>query len=87
MIQLVASISQLDALASKQGLHASADFERRVLAKEAFSRMDKWMKRVWTFRRYGYSWKEIGRHLGVSEDRVKMKFQYKLSILRIRLGG
>jgi DNA-directed RNA polymerase specialized sigma24 family protein len=87
MIQLVASIGELDTLASKQGLYASADFERRVLAKEAFSRMDKWMKRVWTFRQYGYSWKEIGRHLGISEVRLKMKFRYKLSILRIRLGG
>lgn len=87
MIQLVASISELDALARKQGLHASVDFERRVLAKEVFSFMDKWMKRVWTARRYGYSWKNIGRHLGIGEDRVKMKFRYKLTILRVRLGG
>lgn len=65
MIQLVASIGELDVLASKQGLHASVDFERRVLAKEVFSLMDKWMKRVWTMRRYGFSWKKIGRHLGI----------------------
>lgn len=87
MIQLVASINELDALASKQGLHTSVDFERHVLAKEAFSLMDKWMKTVWTARRYGYSWRTIGRHLGIGADRAKMKFRYKLSILRVRLGG
>jgi hypothetical protein len=87
MIQLVASISELDVLATKHGLHTSVDFERCVLAKEIFGFMDKWMKRVWTARRYGYSWKEIGGRLGMGEDRVKMKFRYKLSILRVRLGG
>jgi hypothetical protein len=87
MIQLVASINELDVLARKQGLHAEVDFERQVLAKEIFSLMDKWMKRVWTARRYGYSWRTIGRHLGIGEDRVKMKFRYKLSILRTRLGA
>ena len=87
MIQLVASISELDALAKKQGLHTANDFERQVLAKEIFRLMDKWMKRVWTARRYGYSWRTIGRYLGLGEDRVKMKFRYKLSILRTRLGA
>ena len=87
MIQLVASMSELEVLAAKHGLHTSVDFERQVLAKEIFGFMDKWMKRVWTAHRYGYSWKEIGRCLGTGEDRVKMKFRYKLSILRARLRG
>ena len=43
MIQLVASISELDVLATKHGLHTSIDFERRVLAKEILNLMDKWM--------------------------------------------
>ena len=59
-IQLVASINELDILARKQGLHTSGDFERQVLLKEIFILMDKWMRRVWTARRYGYSWKELG---------------------------
>jgi hypothetical protein len=87
MIQLVASLSELDAIAMKRGLHTAVDFERRVLAKEVFSLMDKWMKRVWIARQYGYSWRKIGCHLGIGADRAKMKFRYKLSILRVRLGG
>jgi len=86
-IQLVASVKELDSLAMKHGMHSSVDVERRILAKEIFVLMDEWMKRVWTARRYGYSWKEIGLHLGIGEDRVKMRFSYKLSVLRVRLGG
>jgi DNA-directed RNA polymerase specialized sigma24 family protein len=86
-IQLVASINELDALAVKQGLHALGNFEQHVLAREIFVLMDRWMRRVWTARRYGYSWKSIAIHFGLDESRVKMKFRYKLSLLRVRLGG
>jgi hypothetical protein len=86
-IQLVASINELDALAVKQGLHVLGNFEQYVLAREIFVLMDRWMRRVWTARRYGYSWKAIAIHFGLDESRVKMKFRYKLSLLRVRLGG
>jgi hypothetical protein len=87
MIQLVASATELDVLAAKRGLHASVDFEGRILAKEILALMDMWLRRVWTARQYGYSWKEIAGCLGTGEQRTKMKFRYKLSILRARLGG
>ena len=86
-IQLVASAKELDILAKKQGLHASLDFERRILAKEILALMDIWLRRVWTARQYGYSWKEIGEYLGTGPQRTKMRFGYKLSRLRVRLGG
>jgi DNA-directed RNA polymerase specialized sigma24 family protein len=86
LIQLVASANELDVLAAKRGLRASADFERRILAKEILALMDAWLRRVWTARQYGYSWKEIAEYLGTGEQRTKMKFKYKLCILRDRLG-
>jgi hypothetical protein len=86
-IQLVASANELDVIAAKRGLHTSIDFEGRILAKEIVALMDMWLRRVWTARQYGYSWKEISGHLGTGEQRTKMKFRYKLSILRVRLGG
>ena len=85
-LRLVASVSELDDLAKKRGLHVSADFERRILTKEVLGLMDLWMKRVWTARQYGYSWKEISLYLGMGEGRTKMRFRYKLSKLRERLG-
>jgi DNA-directed RNA polymerase specialized sigma24 family protein len=84
-LQLVASADQLDVLAAKQGIGAAGDFERRVLAQEILALMDLWLRRVWTAREYGYSWREIARYLGSSEQNAKMKFRYKLSLLRGRL--
>ena len=86
-IQLVASTNELENLAEKQGLHASLDFERRMLAREILALMDIWLRRVWAARQYGYSWKEIGKYLGMGPQRTKMKFGYKLSKLRVRLGA
>ncbi len=86
-IQLVASANELDVLAAKRGLRASVDFERLILAREILALMDAWLRRVWTARQYGYSWKEIAECLDTGEQRTKMKFRYKLSIVRGRLGA
>lgn len=86
-IQLVASAEELDVLAAKRGLYASVDFEGRILAKEILALMDAWLRSVWTARQYGYSWKDIAEYLGTGEQGTKMKFRYKLSILRGRLRG
>jgi len=84
-LQLVASANELDVIAAKQGFRAYVDFERRILAKEILALMDGWLRRVWTAREYGYSWREIASFLASGEQRTKMKFRYKLSILRDRL--
>jgi len=86
-IRLVASVGELDALARSRSPHPSVDFENQILAREVFGQMDPWLKRVWTARQYGYSWKEIAEFLGTGEERAKVKFRYKLSMLRIRLRG
>jgi DNA-directed RNA polymerase specialized sigma24 family protein len=86
LIQLVASVNELDALAAKRGLRTAVDFERRILAQEILALMDAWLRRVWTARQYGYSWKEIAEYLGTEEQRTKMKFRYKLCLLRRRVG-
>lgn len=84
-IQLVASADQLDVLAAKRGMRAVVDFERRLFAKEIFNLMDHWLRRVWTAHEYGFSWREVALSLGSTEQNTKMKFKYKLSILRGRL--
>ena len=84
-LQLVASAAELEVVAAKRGMRASADFERRVLANEILALMDVWLRRVWTAREYGYSWREIAAYVDSSEHSTKMKFRYKLAILRGRL--
>lgn len=84
-LHLVASADQLDVLAAKQGMQVRVDFEQRVFAKEIWNLMDLWLKRVWTAHEYGFSWSEIAGHMGGSEQSTKMKFRYKLQLLRRRL--
>jgi len=86
-IRLVATVNELDALAKSRSLYPSIDFENNILAREVFSHMDPWLKKVWTARQYGYSWKEIAEFVGTGEERAKVKFRYKISLLRIQLQG
>jgi len=79
-IQLVASTNEPDILAAKWGLRASVDFEGRILAKEILALMDIWLRRVWTARQYGYSWKEIaGRNYSDSLNPIAESLQRSLS--------
>jgi hypothetical protein len=63
-----------------------------ITIRQITSRMDGWTKKVWQAREYGYSWKEIARWLGVTEQQAKMKFHYGLektraSIVRLLKGA
>jgi DNA-directed RNA polymerase specialized sigma24 family protein len=86
MIHLVPSALELEVLAQKS--HAKQhDVEDAAHAREILDRMDKWTREVWIAREYGYSWKHIGRVLGLSGIRVMLRFRRRMKILRERLSG
>ncbi|HXX73229.1 MAG TPA: hypothetical protein VEI80_05985 [Candidatus Acidoferrales bacterium] len=66
-------------------MRVSRDIEGHILAREVFSLMDRWLRRVWTARQYGYSWKDIAGYMDMDEKKAQLKFKYKLSALRIWL--
>ena len=37
--------------------------------------MDAWSRKVWVAREYGYTWKHIGRVLGIPSDSVMLRFR------------
>lgn|SRR5579859_7115239 len=79
-----------DELAEKEKIqvsHVPAPAERALLIKEIIACMDGWLKEVWTARTYGYSWSEIGKDMGLTEQQAKMRFRYALSKLKERLLG
>jgi DNA-directed RNA polymerase specialized sigma24 family protein len=49
--------------------------------------MDAWSRKIWVAREYGYTWKHIGRVLGVPSDSVMLRFRRRMKILRARLTG
>ena len=62
------------------------DLEQSIQVNEAVRRMDDWTRKVWAARQYGYSWREIALHLGLTEPQAKLRFRYAIGRLRARLG-
>jgi DNA-directed RNA polymerase specialized sigma24 family protein len=85
-IHLVSSVEELEVLGTAS--HAEKhDIERTLHAQEILDRMDAWSRKIWVAREYGYTWKHIGRVLGVPGDSVMLRFRRRMKILRARLTG
>jgi len=85
-IHLVSSAQELEVLGKTS--HAEQhDIEDTLHAKEILDRMDEWSRKVWIAREFGYTWKHIGRVLGVPADSVMLRFRRRMKILRARLSG
>jgi DNA-directed RNA polymerase specialized sigma24 family protein len=85
-IQLVSSAQELELLG--RASHAEEhDIERILYAQEILDRMDAWSRKIWVAREYGYTWKHIGRVLGIPGDSVMLRFRRRMKILRARLSG
>jgi DNA-directed RNA polymerase specialized sigma24 family protein len=86
MIRLVPSAQELEVLGKAS--HAEQyDIEDTLHAREILDRMDEWSRKVWVAREYGYTWKHIGRVLGIPGDSVMLRFRRRMKILRARLSG
>ncbi len=86
MIHLVPSAQELEVLGKTS--HAEQhDIEDTLHAKEILDRMDEWSRKVWVAREYGYTWKHIGRVLGIPGDSVMLRFRRRMKILRARFSG
>ena len=49
--------------------------------------MDECTRSVWMELRYGFSWKKIAKHLGMTEQQVKMRFRRNIDKLRRQIEG
>jgi RNA polymerase sigma factor (sigma-70 family) len=81
-IELVASTFDLELIEGARDREWVKELERAITLRQITNRMDGWTKKVWQARQYGYSWKEISRWLGVSEEQARKKFEYSLEKLR-----
>jgi len=81
-IELVASTVDLELIEGALDTEWAHELERAITLKQISNRMDGWTKKVWQARQYGYSWKDISRWLGVSEEQARKKFEYNVEKLR-----
>jgi RNA polymerase sigma factor (sigma-70 family) len=84
-IEFVPSTVELEKLAGARDTQWVSDLEGAITVKQVISHMDEWTRRVWSARQYGYSWKEISRRLGLSEQQTKMRFRRGLEKTRDRV--
>ncbi|MGD0226791.1 MAG: hypothetical protein ABSF71_31060 [Terriglobia bacterium] len=63
------------------------NLHNELLIKELLRRMDEWTRSVWIELRYGFSWKKIAKHLGMTEQQVKMRFRRNIDKLRREIEG
>jgi len=85
-IRLVSSVEELEVLGATNQADQQ-DIEGTLHAQEILDRMDAWSRKVWVAREYGYTWKHIGRVLGIPGDSVMLRFRRRMKILRARLSG
>jgi RNA polymerase sigma factor (sigma-70 family) len=85
-IELVPSTHDLEQLPGAHDAQSAHSVERSLQVKEVVQNMDDWTRRVWTAKQYGYSWREIAEHVGLSEQTAKARFHNALRKLAARLG-
>jgi RNA polymerase sigma factor (sigma-70 family) len=81
-IELVSSALDLERFEVALDTEWAEQLESAIAIRQIMDRMDGWTKKVWQARQYGYSWKEISKWLGATEQQAKMKFQYSLEKIR-----
>jgi RNA polymerase sigma factor (sigma-70 family) len=86
IIQHLPASSDLERLRQAHDSKAARDLEQSIQVNEAVRKMDDWTRKVWAARQYGYSWREIAAHLGLTEPQAKLRFRYAIGRLRARLG-
>jgi len=84
-IELVASSRELEQLEGARDVKVAHDLERSIQVKQAIENMDAWTREVFTARLYGYSWREIAHHHGLSVATAKLRFRNAIRALAERL--
>ncbi len=76
------SKSEIHRLRQVHHLEVQRAFEQSIQVQQAVRGMDEWTRKVWAARQYGYSWREIAKHLGLTEPQAKLRFRYAIGKLR-----
>ncbi|MFZ0962038.1 MAG: hypothetical protein WAO35_14135 [Terriglobia bacterium] len=86
-IEFLPSTEELAELKNARDEDWARNLENELLISELLRHMDEWTRKVWMLRRYGFSWRNIAKHLGISEQQVKMRFRYNIDKLRREIDG
>lgn len=77
----------LERLRHAHDSEAVENLDRSIQIKQTIESMDNWTRRVWMARQAGYSWKEIAKHLRLTEPQVKLRFRYAIGRICARFNN
>ncbi len=86
-VDFLPSTEELAELRNARDEDWATNLENELVVKELLRRMDEWTRTVWLERRYGFSWRKIAKHLGMTTQQVKMRFRYNIEKLRREIDG
>jgi DNA-directed RNA polymerase specialized sigma24 family protein len=81
-VMLTESIEKLESLGQIQDWKPVDRLEQELQVQQTLRLMDPWTRRVWNYIKYGYSIKEIARHLDLTEFQVEFRYRRRLARLR-----
>jgi DNA-directed RNA polymerase specialized sigma24 family protein len=84
-IEFVSSTIDLEKFENAKDTEWVAAIERAITVEQIVAHMDEWTRRVWRGRQCRFSWKEISRPLGLTEQNTIMRYRYGLRKTRERL--
>lgn len=76
------SVEKLENLGKIQDWKPVERLEHDLQVQQTLKLLDPWTRRVWNYIKYGYSIKEIARHLDLTEFQVEFRYRRKLAQLR-----
>jgi DNA-directed RNA polymerase specialized sigma24 family protein len=79
---LAESVEKLENLGRIQHWKPVERLEHDLQVQQILKVMDPWTRRVWNYIKYGYSIKEIARHLDLTEFQVEFRHRPRLTRLR-----
>jgi len=87
LVEYVGSLDDLDSLGGTQDWSWVTRLEDELLLKEAVGYLNKTSRRLFSMRRSGYSWEEIGSSLGTTAKNVRTQFSQGVARARRRMMG
>jgi len=61
------------------------ELEKAITVRQIANHMDAWARKALQAKQYGYSWKQIAKWSGLSEQAAKKKFEYAVEKARERI--
>jgi DNA-directed RNA polymerase specialized sigma24 family protein len=84
-VLLPESVEELESHGRIQDWKPVERLELDLQIQQTLKLLDPWTRRVWSYIKYGYSIKEIGRHLDLTEFQVEFRYRRGLARLRNQL--